>query len=380
VTQPTTLDQKFARYCAGGDPTLLGDVYDGLAPRLLRDARRLLPGCDPEDVVHRTFLQAIQVRSQFAHPGLALPWLRGIMANQIHKQVRENSRIPDLNIDVDRVAGCSDDPIASASCREVEQAIQDASYVLDNGSAEVLLLRLQGFGSKEIATRVCRPSGTVRTQLARAMSFVRRFLPDVFRPTRCRDDELGPSPGRTKHEDTAVDFGCCPGSPRASTADRRSPKQVRGLVLACAGGLLVGAIAGGVCGYSMGLAAQPVVSASAELKPAVPVAEDELKTSGDAELDYWRKVALNAPLDELFEKAGMFLYVRVTDYPRDEILWSGVERLARELVENSRRIIDEGPMLMIIGQIEGPARPAEPSLRDLVSALRSKHKEMMRKR
>jgi hypothetical protein len=162
--------------------------------------------------------------------------------------------------------------------------------------------------------------------------------------------------------------------PKPSTIPTR-----RAFLLA-AGGLVVGAIGGGACGYSMGLAAQPVANASTEPKPAAPVAEEELKTSGDAELDYWRKVALKAPLDELFEKAPMFLHVRGRDYPQDAHLWKGVERLVVEIRDNSSRVVTDELLATLASYIGGRARPAEPSLRDLIPLLRERRQVLRREK
>jgi hypothetical protein len=153
--------------------------------------------------------------------------------------------------------------------------------------------------------------------------------------------------------------------------------------LIAGGTLVVGALAGGSCGYSMGLAARP--SDKPEPKgdkpepkaqdATAPKVEEELKPSGDAELDYWRQVAVKAPLDELFEKGVMFLGVRVRDYPKDQILWRGVERMVRELDANASRAVDETVLMLLPAQIEGQARPAEPSLREFAPALRSRRQD-----
>jgi hypothetical protein len=147
--------------------------------------------------------------------------------------------------------------------------------------------------------------------------------------------------------------------------------------LLAGGTLVIGALAGGACGYSMGLAARP--NGGGEQKPAAgaPQAkvEEELKTSGDAELDYWRQVAVKAPLDELFAKGVMFLGVRVRDYPQDPILWLGVERMVRELDANPLRTADEIVLMLLPAQIDSQSRPAEPSLREFVPALRTRRQD-----
>jgi hypothetical protein len=150
--------------------------------------------------------------------------------------------------------------------------------------------------------------------------------------------------------------------------------------LLAGGTLVIGAVAGGACGYSMGLAAQP--NGGQEPKPANAAAkvEEELKTSGDAELDYWRQVAVKAPLDELFAKGVMFLSVRVSDYPKDPVLWQGVERMIAEVIGNESRVVDEGLVGFLASQVISSARPAEPSLREFVPVLRARREALKRKK
>ena len=145
--------------------------------------------------------------------------------------------------------------------------------------------------------------------------------------------------------------------------------------LMAAGALVVGAGGGGACGYSLGVAARPVEPVAEN----APKQADPLPTSGDAELDYWRGVA-RGPLDELFEKGLMFMHVRVADYPRDEVLWQGVERMVLEIQANSQRAVPEAILVSITAQIEGVARPAAPSLREFVPMLRQRRQALRKGR
>jgi hypothetical protein len=113
---------------------------------------------------------------------------------------------------------------------------------------------------------------------------------------------------------------------------------------------------------------------------ADPARDAELPKSGDAELNQLRHLAVKAPLDDLFAKAMLFLSARVRAYPKDEILWQGVERMSRELVANEGRVVDQMVILVITGQIEGTARPPEPSLRDLVPVLRERREQARRRK
>ena len=163
-------------------------------------------------------------------------------------------------------------------------------------------------------------------------------------------------------------FVLSPIKPAPSMPTRRA-------ILIAAGTFAAGTVIGGACGYSMGstVASSPKGDANPPNEPAAaPAGEIELKPSGDAELDYWRRLAVKAPLDDLFAEASLFLTSRVSSYPKDEILWLGVERLALGMTRDLHRQVKEMDLAMVMGQIEGTARPDKPSLRELVPQLRAR--------
>jgi len=143
--------------------------------------------------------------------------------------------------------------------------------------------------------------------------------------------------------------------------------------LLASGTFVAGTAIGGACGYSMGASG----SATAAQQPA---AEPDLEKSGDVELDELRRLAVKAPLDELFEKAPLFLHDRVSTYKHDDVLWRGVDRLSKEIIENSGRRVDYAVIGLIINQIEGTARPSSPSLTERVPLLRTRLQEERRRR
>lgn len=140
-----------------------------------------------------------------------------------------------------------------------------------------------------------------------------------------------------------------------------------------------GMTVGGACGYSYG-ASRASDSTSGGATTGGAAAEPDLPKSGDIELDQLRWLAVKAPLDELFEKGSLFLGKRVGTYKTDAILWRGVERMSRELIVNQARQVEPMLITAIIGQIEGPAHPPEPSLQELLPALRLRRDEAKRRR
>ncbi len=164
---------------------------------------------------------------------------------------------------------------------------------------------------------------------------------------------------------------------------RPVPKiPTRRAFLFAAGTFVIGTSVGGACGYSMGVASAGGAGGNGDAgaaPPSAPAVEPELKPSGDAQLDMLRKLAVKAPLDDLFANALYFLDMRVSTYPKDEVLWLGVERLARELVSNAARKTSEAVLLQIIGQIEGVAHPVQPSLREFAQPLRVRRQQLRKK-
>lgn len=172
---PSAVDRLFARFCRTGDAAALGKVFDRTAPELLRVACWLAGNrADAEDLVQRTFLAAIESREAFAG-GRAMPWLLGILGNHVRRLRKERART--LPAMAEPVA----DPRSLAAERELQERLRALREELGEPYAEVLRLHLEeGLDAKEIAERLQRPAGTVRTQVVRGMELVRRRLPDGF--------------------------------------------------------------------------------------------------------------------------------------------------------------------------------------------------------
>ncbi|MCA8973367.1 MAG: hypothetical protein KDC98_01530 [Planctomycetes bacterium] len=132
-----------------------------------------------------------------------------------------------------------------------------------------------------------------------------------------------------------------------------------------AGGMFAaGSICGGACGYTIG-----VVSSQGEEKVG------EFAPSGDRELDYWRNLAVKAPLDELFARAPNFLTAQMADYKNDEVLWRGVDRLSHEIISNPDRRVGHVVIGVIIQNIQYLTSPPELKLGERVADLKRRRDE-----
>jgi hypothetical protein len=114
--------------------------------------------------------------------------------------------------------------------------------------------------------------------------------------------------------------------------------------------------------YSMGTAAGPP-------DPASP-SEDDLKPTGDNDLDELRRLAVKAPIEELVEKNVLFLMLLDRTYRSDRVLWKGASRLSRHVLSHpeakDRRIIAK----QLVPMIENDGPPAEFHLEQHLPELR----------
>ena len=89
-------EQLFERFRRDGDAKALGDLFDRVAPTLLRAALHLAR--DPasaEDLLQSTFLRAIEVRDSWDPTRPLLPWLFGILQNRARHERWQRERAPD---------------------------------------------------------------------------------------------------------------------------------------------------------------------------------------------------------------------------------------------------------------------------------------------
>ena len=171
-----SLEKAFTRFRRTGDPKALADVFDATAPELFRVAMHLLG--DPhlaEDVVQTSYLVAIEERDSFKGKSSVFTWLMGILINR----VRETRRTADRQPDPDRIPTRKESgPHQIAEARELSREVSDAIAKLPERYQPVLNLHLaHGLLPHEIALALVRPPGTVRAQLCRGLTRLRRALP-----------------------------------------------------------------------------------------------------------------------------------------------------------------------------------------------------------
>lgn len=191
-------NRAFIQFCENGDPAAITHVFDLTAPTLLTLASHLTRDrAIAEDLVQATFLDAIEHAARFDRTRPVLPWLTGMLINHVRHERRRAGR----SLDPGRIhaRATPDTPAETAQAREFASIVADALDQLPEVYREVLTLRLvQGLEPSQIAEHLQRPRDTVKTQLARGLSRLRRLLPRGVAPALAIAFAGGASAGKAR--------------------------------------------------------------------------------------------------------------------------------------------------------------------------------------
>src|SRR5262245_40437457 len=175
-TERSEADRLFRAFARSGDPRALGEVYDLVAPELLRIALHTArDAAEAEDVLQSTFVAAIERAERFDPAQRVMPWLVGTPAHESRQAAAGAARRPEPERLEPRASAS---PALEAERAELLARLDEALARVPEGFRPVLQLRLRhGLSVTEIAGALGRPSGTVRSQLARGTECLRRSLP-----------------------------------------------------------------------------------------------------------------------------------------------------------------------------------------------------------
>ncbi|MBL8863479.1 MAG: sigma-70 family RNA polymerase sigma factor [Planctomycetes bacterium] len=173
-------EARFELWRARGDAEALAEVFDALAPGLLRLAIHLVgDAAAAEDLVQQTFVTAMERAAGWDARRPLEPWLQGILANHARDLRKSARRAHDPDFDLGAVlARAEDAPLESASRRELSGELARAVDALEEPYRAAVLLRLRhGMEAADIAHVLGRSPGAVRVQLHRARELLKRALP-----------------------------------------------------------------------------------------------------------------------------------------------------------------------------------------------------------
>jgi len=163
---------------------------------LFRTALRLCEGheADAEDLLQDTILRAFNSYGQLREPSAARSWLFTILSRTHLNRVRTKRRRAEMvSTDLDEPtfeAALADwvpvaSPVETAEARQLgEQLMQAVDELPPELRSVVLLVDVEGFGQREVASMQGIPEGTVASRLFRARRRLRTALEAPARDAR----------------------------------------------------------------------------------------------------------------------------------------------------------------------------------------------------
>jgi RNA polymerase sigma-70 factor, ECF subfamily len=157
-------------------PAAIAWDWAGLRSRCVREARRVLPRPEAEEVAQEALVRAWLRRDSCRSPAAPLPWMLEITRNEARRMLSRQARrrgheligTPELEPD------CEDEQLAGTALRlSVEQALA----TLADRDRHLLRLRYgEDLSQSEVARRLGVPEGTVKVRLHRARHRLRGLL------------------------------------------------------------------------------------------------------------------------------------------------------------------------------------------------------------
>jgi RNA polymerase sigma-70 factor (ECF subfamily) len=169
------LETLYQRFASHGDVGALAEVFDRVAPDLVRVARRLVGDRhQAEDLVQEAFLTAVEQPELFDPSRALAPWLVGVLVNR----AREARRSQERQVEPDRLTErVVPPPDLLAARREHQDAVDAAVSELPPSLRVVVEAKLAGSETAALATRLGLSRGAVRIRLHRGLERLRRALP-----------------------------------------------------------------------------------------------------------------------------------------------------------------------------------------------------------
>jgi RNA polymerase sigma-70 factor (ECF subfamily) len=170
-----------------GDAHAFDVLYRRHTKALFSTAVRVTGSADvAEDVVHDTWIRAIESFDRFSNRSSFRTWLTGILLNCHRERVREHRReIVEGDLSTDAIDDSSgSEPLDGERIEPLD--LEAAVAALSPRYREVFVLHdIEGFTHEEIATMLGLVPGTSKSQLARARQRLRELLePDAQRTRR----------------------------------------------------------------------------------------------------------------------------------------------------------------------------------------------------
>jgi RNA polymerase sigma factor (sigma-70 family) len=174
-----SLDQALESVAAG-DRDAFAEVYQRTSVKLLGVCRRILPERqEAEEVLQDIYLTVWRRAGAFdATRGSAMTWLITLARNRAVDRLRAGARRPTDPIEyADHVADSAPDAEASAIASDDAERLAYCMGRIDTGDAGLIRTAFfEGATYTELAERVARPLGTIKSRIRRALIALRECL------------------------------------------------------------------------------------------------------------------------------------------------------------------------------------------------------------
>ena len=166
-------DDELIGALAGGDREAIAELYRRHAPWLvLRLSRRCADPGMVEEVVQDTFVAVWRGSGSYRGTGEVAAWIWGIGIRRLISRLRRRPVAPSA-ASVDIMVSAEDEVLIGVEHGDLGQALRTLSPEL---RAVVQATVLDGLTTKEAATLLGIPQGTVKTRAARARRELREAL------------------------------------------------------------------------------------------------------------------------------------------------------------------------------------------------------------
>jgi RNA polymerase sigma-70 factor (ECF subfamily) len=172
---PPASDSELVSRLAQGEIAALGELYDRYHAPLRKFVSRATSGADDvDDLVHATFLTAMQIAARYDGRACCRPWLIGIAAQLVRRRRQALGRWFALRSSLSSARSVSVDPRpAFQAQRDLERAL---AHISEIKRITFLMAEVERLSCEEIAQALEVPVGTVWTRLHAARRELRAAL------------------------------------------------------------------------------------------------------------------------------------------------------------------------------------------------------------
>lgn len=171
------IDTKLVETARQGDKDSFAQVYDAIAPDLYKVALYTLGNAhDAEDVVSEAFIEAYKGITRLRDVGSFKPWMLRILSVRCKRKIAEYVKGKGT-FDIEQfTATLSIEEDVSSDVSEQVTVIEAMGRLNAQERQIIVLSVLQGYTTKEIATIIGSPQGTISSKLHRSLAKLRRML------------------------------------------------------------------------------------------------------------------------------------------------------------------------------------------------------------